>query len=126
MLYSMLCNRRGLVCTVYLFNAAPPSLVCAVLEKYEEDFFKCVNAKIRLLKLIRKGVITEDIKVTIESVDDEDSKEILYRHLKCNANVDTLLRYCEVAIAAEGYPNMQALGWSMQEELQQGGWLSYV
>ena len=100
--------------------------MCAVLEKYEEDFFKCVNAKIRLLKLIRKGVITEDIKVVIESTDDEDSKEILYHHLKCNANVDTLLRYCEVAIAAEGYPNMQALGRSMQEELQQGGWLSCV
>ena len=100
--------------------------MCAVLEKYEEDFFKCVDAKIRLLMLIRKGVITENIKVAIESADDVDSKEILYHHLKCNADVDSLLRYCEVAIAAEGYPKMQALGRNMQKELQQGGWLSCV
>ena len=100
--------------------------MCAVLEKYEKDFFKCVNAKIRLLKLIRKGMITEDVKAAIESVDHEDSKEILYHHLKQNGNVDTLLEYAEVAISATAHPNMQALGKKLKEELLRGGWLSGV
>lgn len=82
------------------------------------DFFKLVDAKSHLLKLIHKGVITEEIKRSIECADVEDSKNILYNHLKCNANVATLLEYCEVAIAAKAHPNMQALGRNMKEELQ--------
>ena len=90
-----------------------------VLEKYEEDFFQCVNAKLHLHKLIRKGVITETIKETIESANDDDAREILFGHLKCNADMATLKKYLKVAIAAEGYPNMQSLGRKMMEELPQ-------
>ena len=50
----------------------------------------------------------------------EDAQEILYDHLTCNANVDALKEYCEVAIDADGFPNMQALGRKMKEELRQG------
>ena len=95
--------------------------MCTILKKHEEEFFKCVDAKVHLLKLIRKGVITEDIKVAIESADNEDSKEILYHHLKYNGSVDSLLRYSEVAIAADSRPSMHSLGKKMMEELQQGG-----
>ena len=104
------------------FNAAPPSLVHMVLEKYEEDFFKCVNAKLRLRRLIRRGVIADTIKGDIESANDDEAREILFDHLKQNANVDTLKKYLKVAIAADGYPNMQSLGRKMMEELEQGGW----
>ena len=90
-----------------------------VLEKYEEDFFQFINAKLRLRKLIRKGVITDTIKEAIESANNDDSREILFGHLKCNADVATLKKYLKVAIAADGYPNMQSLGRKMMEELPQ-------
>ena len=105
------------------FNAALPFSVDMVLEKYEEDFFKCVNAKLRLRRLIRRGVITDTIKGDIESANDDEAREILFGHLKQNANADTLKKYLKVAIAAEGYPKMQSLGRKMMEELEQGGWL---
>ena len=104
------------------FDATSPFLVHMVLEKYEEDFFKCVNAKLRLRKLIRRGVITDTIKGDIESANDDEAREILFDHLKQNANVDTLKKYLKVAIVAEGYPKMQSLGRKMMEELEQGGW----
>ena len=90
-----------------------------VLEKYEEDFFQFINAKLCLRKLIRKAVITDTIKGEIESANDDDSREILFGYLKCNADVATLKNYLKVAIAADGYPNMQSLGKKMMEELPQ-------
>ena len=104
------------------FNAAASSLVNMVLEKYEEDFFTFVNAKLHLRKLIRRGVITDTIKGDIESSNDDEAREILFDHLKQNADVDTLKKYLKVAIAADGFPNMQSLGRKMMEELEQGGW----
>ena len=53
---------------------------------------------------------------------DDEAREILFDHLKQNANVDTLKKYLKVAVAADGYPNMQSLGRKMMEELEQGGW----
>ena len=105
------------------FNAVSPFLVHMVLEKYEEDFFKCVNAKLWLRKLIRRGMITGIIKGDIESANDDEAREILFDHLKQNANVDTLKKYLKVAIAADGDPKMQSLGRKLMEELEQGGWL---
>ena len=93
-----------------------------VLEQYEEDFFKCVNAKLRLRRLIRRGVITDTIKGDIESANDDEAREILFGHLKQNANVDTLKKYLKVAIAADSYPKMQSLGRKIMEELEQRGW----
>ena len=90
-----------------------------VLEKYEKDFFQFINAKLRLHKLIRKGVITDTIKEVIESANNDDAREILFSQLKCNADLDTLKKYLKVAIAAKGYPNMQSLGRKMMEELPQ-------
>ena len=80
-----------------------------------------VNAKLHLRKLIRKGVITDTIKGEIENASDDDSREVLFAHLKHNTDVDTLKKYLKVAIAASRYPNMQSLGRKMKEELKQGG-----
>ena len=71
-------------------------------------------------------MITKDVRVAIESADHKDSKEILYLHLKQNANVETLLEYAEVAISATAHSNTQTLGRKLKEELRRGGWLSGV
>ena len=71
-------------------------------------------------------MITQDVESRINAAtNDEDAQEILFAHLLRHANVDTLLKYCEVIIAANGYPRMQSLGMKMKEDLQrmQGGWL---
>ena len=99
-----------------LFAVAPFS-VTVFLEKHEDDFFKYVNPKQSLRRLKRKGVITEDVKSSIERSNTEDALEDLYEHLKFHGNLHTLKEFCKMAIDAEGLPNMQALGRKMMEEL---------
>ena len=93
------------------------------LKEYEEDFFHVVNARQSLLMLKHKGVISPDVKTSIDSANDEDTKYILFEHLEKNATVANLREYCKVAIAANGFQGMQALGRKMMEALPLGGWL---
>ena len=97
-----------------------------VLEIYEDEFFEVVNAKYNLLKLVRKGVITQDIERRISATNDADAREILYDHLKHHSSLETLREYCNVAIAADGYPNMQRLAQKIIKELTQNGWLMHL
>ena len=103
--------------------AASPFSASQFLNEYEDEFFYVVNAKQSLLKLRHKGVISPDVKTAINGANDEDAKYILFGHLETNATVDTLREYCSVAIAAKGFPRMQALGRKMIEALPLGGWL---
>ena len=68
-------------------------------------------------------MISTDVKTSIEGANDEDANYLLLEHLEKNATVDTLREYCKVAIAADGFPRMQALGRKMMEALSLGGWL---
>ena len=95
--------------------------VSHVLEKYEEEFFKVVDAKYNLHRLKRKMVINDGLKAKIESANDETAKELLFEHLKFNANVVTLREYCEMIIAAKAFPKMQKLGTQMLNELPPEG-----
>ena len=106
-----------------MLTAATEFSVSECLKKHETIFFEVVDPRLSLLRLIRKGVITEDVKSKIETSNTKDAREVLYHHLAHHVNVDTLKEYCEVAIDAEGYPKMQSLGRKMMEELVQGGWL---
>ena len=109
---------------LFVHNAATPFPASEFLRKHETEFFSVIDARLSLLRLKRKGVITQDVEAHINAAtNEEDAQEILYDHLKRNANVDALKEYCEVAIAAKGHPNMQALGRKMKEELQRGGWV---
>ena len=92
------------------------------LEAYEKEFFDVVNAKQSLLRLKHKGVISPNVRKDIENANEEDARYILFEHLEKNATVGTLREYCDVAIAANGYPKMQALGRKMKEALPPGGW----
>ena len=110
-------------CTFLTFSlpAASSFPVPRFLETYEDDFLEVVNPKLRLRKLIREGVISSDVKTAIETANDEDAKDILFEHLQKNATVDTLRVYCDVAIAANGFPRMQKLGKKMMDALPPGG-----
>ena len=103
-------------CTAALTAAAPFSVTTS-LKKHEDDFFKYVNPRQSLLRLRRKGVITEDVKSSIDGSNVKDALEVLYDHLQCYGNLHTLREFCEMAIDAEGLPNMQALGRKMMKEL---------
>ena len=95
-----------------------------ILKKHEKEFFRVVNAKVGLRTLLRTGVITENVKKEIDDSNKKDAQEILYDHLKSHANVDSLMEFCEVAIDAEGHPNMQAFGEKLKAELSPEGWYS--
>ena len=104
-------------CTLSSLIVAARFSVTKFLKKHEDDFFKYVNPRQSLLRLKRKGVITEDVKSSIDGSNTKDALEYLYDHLKCYGNLHTLREYCKMAIDAEGFPNMQALGRKMMKEL---------
>ena len=94
-----------------------------VLEKHEEEFFDVVDAKLDLLRLKRKKVITESLISKIETANSKDAKEILFQHLQCNADVAALREYCTMIIAADAFPKLQKLGAKMLTELTSEGLL---
>ena len=100
----------------FLFVGFP---VEELLGKHEKEFFEVINPKHGLRTLIRTGVITEGVKMEIEVSSNLDGQEILYAHLKHHANEKTLRVFCEVAIQADGYPNMQEFGRKIMAELPQ-------
>ena len=80
-----------------------------------------VDAKYNLLRLKRKMVIDGGLMAKIDSTNNETAKELLFEHLRFNANVVTLREYCKMIIAAEAFPKMQKLGTQMLNELPSEG-----
>ena len=105
----------------FALPAASPFSVSRFLETYEGEFLEVVHPKLSLLKLNHKGVISSDVRTAIESANDEDAKDILFEHLQRHATVDTLKVYCDVAIAANGFPRMQEIGKKMMDALPPKG-----
>ena len=103
-----------------LLPAALPFSASQFLKAFEDEFVEVVNAKQSLLKLKCKGVISPDVKTSIEGANVEDAKYLLFEHLQKTATVDTLREYCKVAIAG-GYPRMQELGRKMIKALPPEG-----
>ena len=97
------------------------SLVPEVLKEYEDSFFQVVHPKYNLLKLVRKKVINEDLASRISATTDDEGRELLYHHLKHHGSVQTLREFCEVAVAADGYPNMQELAEKMLHAIPTDG-----
>ena len=95
--------------------------VSEVLEECEDDFFQVLYPKYNLLKLVRKNVITADLASRISATTDDEGRELLYHHLKHHGSVQTLREFCEVAIAADGYPNMQRLAEKMLHAIPTDG-----
>ena len=115
------CESRRVIYLVTSFGvfltAAAPFEASKFLKKYEKEFTTVVYAKQGLFKLKRLGVISEDVKTSIEKENNENATEILYAHLSGNANVATLREWCDVAIDASGYPKMKDLGRKMKDAL---------
>ena len=103
-------------CHADLFSSVPE-----VLKEYEDEFFQVVHPKYNLLKLVRKNVITEDLASRISATADDEGRELLYHHLKHHGSVQTLREFCEVAIAADGYPNMLKLAEKMLHAIPTDG-----
>ena len=110
----MLCFNYSALLLTSLLPAASPFSASQFLKTFEDEFVEVVNAKQSLLKLKHKGVISQAVTASIEATkDDEEATYLLLEHLEKNATVDTLREYCQVAIAADGYPRMQELGRKM-------------
>ena len=110
----------------YCFSYASLDTASHVLKKYEDEFFRVTNAKIKLLELKRKEVISEDLVMEIESADHEKARELLFEHLHRHANMAKLREYCTIAISADGFPKMQRLGEKMLHNLPPEGLLGLV
>ena len=101
----------------------PLVAVSRVLKKHEDEFFNVVNAKYNLLRLKRKNVITDSLHMEIEKADNETAKELLFYHLRSNADVATLREYCIAIVAADALPLMQSLGAKILKDLPPEGLL---
>ena len=117
----LLCFNYSALLSTSLLPAASPFSASQFLKTYEDEFVEVVVAKQSLLKLKHKGVISPDVKTSIEGANDEDAKYLLFEHLEKNATVDTLREYCKVAIAAGGFTRMQELGSKMMSALPPEG-----
>ena len=76
-----------------------------------------VDAKLNLLWLKRKKVITEDLMTKIENSNHANTKKILFDHLMRNADVAGLRMYCKMAIDVDDHPNMYKLERNMLDDL---------
>ena len=108
------------LCLTSFWLAASPFSASQFLKTYEDEFLEVVNAKQSLLKLKYKGVISAHLKTSIEGANKEDTKYLL-DHLEKSPTVGTLRKYCEVAIAADGFLRMQELGRKMLNALPPEG-----
>ena len=106
------------------FNAALSLTINGILKTYETEFFETVNAKYNVLKLKRKGVISEDAETALNNASSDDvAKEILYDYLIKYGTFETLKEWCKWALDAQGCPRMQQLGRTMMDDLARIGWL---
>ena len=113
------------MCELYLSLSLSLGAASQILEKHEKEFFEVVDAKINLLTLKRKKVITESLVTEIKSADSANARELLYDHLYHNADVGALREYCKMAEAADALPKMQKLGEKMLSELPPEGVLEW-
>ena len=105
-----------------LLVAASSFSASQFLKTYEDEFVDVVNAKQSLFRLKHKGVISADVRASIEATnEEEEATYVLLEHLEKNATVDTLREYCKVAIAADDFPRMQELGRKMIKALPPEG-----
>ena len=106
-------NNNSTLPLTFLLPAASSFSASQFLKTYENEFVAVVHAKQSLSRLKFKGVISEDVKASIERANEEDAKYLLLEHLEKNATVGMLKEYCNVAIAADAFPRMQELGRKM-------------
>ena len=77
------------MCSFVGLTAARQFAASEFLQKYETECFEVVDPRLSLLRLVRKGVITEDVMSDINTSNTKDECEALYHHLAHHANVDT-------------------------------------
>ena len=112
--------------TLYCLSCVFLHAASDVLKKHEEEFFRVTNAKLNLLELERKNVISNRLVTKIENADDEEARELLFKHLDRNTDVVALKEYCHMAISAKAFPKMQDLGRKMLADLLPQGLLVLV
>ena len=112
--------------TLYCLSCASLHAASDVLKKHEEEFFRVTNAKLKLLELERKNVISDGLVTKIENATDEEARELLFRHLHRNADMATLKEYCHMTMSADAFSKMQDLGRKMLADLLPEGLLVLI
>ena len=111
-------NLRTSTSVVLCLSWASLDSASQVLEKHEDEFFQVVDPKVKLRWLRRKKVIPDGLVTEIEaSADSEKAKDLLFEHLRLNANAVTLREYCNMLSEADAFPKMQKLGQKMLHDL---------
>jgi len=93
-----------------------------VLESYEEEFMKHMDAQLVSEALQSKKVIPEHIQMKImEAAERQEANYILFDYLMSNGTRSSLLALCEVVKTAKGASKTMAkLGKGMLLKLEQG------
>ena len=69
------------MCSFVGLTAATQFSASEFLKKYETEVFEVVDPRLSLLRLFRKGVITENVRLNIYTSNTEDAREVLCHHV---------------------------------------------
>ena len=99
-----------------LFHAAEE-----VLKEFRKQFIKDVEADVVASDLRESGIIPQGCQEQISrAYGRKQRNEILHERLVTNCTREAFIRVCDVFIAEEGYPKMNALGEAMKKKLEAG------
>ena len=83
---------------------------------------RCVHAKAVVLKLRSEKIIPETVETQIkESKSADEAKDALFEHLRNQATLEGLRRFCSIMTESEGYQRMQRFGKDLQTRLMEVG-----
>ena len=100
--------------------AGGPGFDCRqFMEKYKHRFVQCVDSRAIVLGLLMEGIIPPYLSHQLQNVDSTTGTQLLFLHLREQANRDSLLQLCNVMINMAGYHNMSSLGQDMKRDLEQ-------
>ena len=86
------------------------------MDKYKERFLEDVAAKKIAGRLEIDAIIPSALLHDIKQTDDDEARELLYRHL-CQHGVPSTIRpLCDIMANKTGYPKMNSLGKDMKED----------
>ena len=98
-------------------SSLPHMTVAEILECFQDEFLKAMNAKALSRSLTLMDIIPEAAEIEIQAMSTDEANIILYRHLHEQGTKASLWQLCEVASEKKGYGKMNELGRRILKEL---------
>ena len=79
---------------------------------------RCVDDRAIAPKARMEKIIPEAVEIQISKSESSDvAKKVLFEHLRAQATLEYLRRFCSIMIKPDGYPRMEKFGQELQAKL---------